>query len=173
VSPTIELQDNTMHSYLPMSRAAARLRAWGASFLVCAAALGPAFAQAAPDPIEGVWEAVITQRDCTTNAVVTTFQGTLAFHHGGSMSDTSGAAPTSRSPGFGQWSGSAGAYAAKFRFFRYNADGTLAGTAVASRTITLAADSNSWTSVVRTEIRSLAGAVLQTVCATDASTRFR
>jgi len=141
--------------------------------LSAATAVGNTRAQTTPDPLEGVWEAVISQRDCTSNAVLATFQGTLAFHRGGSMSDTSGAAPTSRSPGFGQWSGSGGNYAAKFRFFRYNADGTLAGTNVASRTIALAADGNSWTSTVRTEIRSLAGAVLQTVCATDTSARFR
>lgn len=161
----------------PVRRVAARGRL---AKLVCSTALlggaaigGQALAQAAPDPIEGVWEAVVTQRDCASSAVLTTFQGTLAFHRGGAMSDTSGVAPTSRSPGFGNWSGGAGAYAAKFRFFRYNADGTLAGTAVAMRTISLAADGNSWTSTVRTEIRSLAGAVLQTVCATDTSTRFR
>ena len=158
-----------MHRLSHLSRATALV----AVFLASAGAGGNAAAQAAADPIEGVWEAVITQRDCTTNAVVATFQGTLVFHRGGTLSDTSGGAPTSRSPGFGQWSGSAGNYAAKFRFFRYNADGTLAGTAVASRTIALAADSGSWTSAVRTEIRSLTGTVLQTVCASDASTRLR
>jgi len=46
---------------------------------------GDAVAQTAPDPMEGVWEAVVTQRDCATNAVIATFKGAQAMHRGGTL----------------------------------------------------------------------------------------
>jgi len=124
------------------------------------------------DPIEGTWEAVVTQRDCVTNAVLGTFVGSQVMHSGGTVSDTNGAAPTTRGPGYGVWSGGGGNYTSKFRFFRYNPDGTLAGTNVVTRTIVLAADGNSHTATTQLEIRSVTGAVLQNGCASDVSTRF-
>ena len=123
------------------------------------------------DPLEGTWEAVITQRDCVTNAALDTFSGSQVMHRGGTLSDT-GATATARGPGYGVWSGRGGNYTSKFRYFRYNPDGTLAGSNVVTRTILLAADGNSHTATTRQEIRSVTGAVLQTGCASDVSTRF-
>lgn len=80
---------------------------------------------------------------------------------------------SSRGPGFGVWSKNAdGTYAAKFRFYRYNPDGSLAGTNVVSTTRSLSGDTSTYTGVTRNEVRDASGAVLQTVCVTDVGTRF-
>ncbi len=60
----------------------------------------------------------------------------------------------------------------KFRFYRYNPDGTLAGTKVVTSKRTLAADSNSYTADTRSEVRAVAGAALSQSCVTNAGTRF-
>ena len=74
-----------------------------------------AVAQAAAsgaDPIEGVWEAVATRRDCTTGAVTGTFRGAQAMHRGGTLGDTHAAPTATRGPGMGIWSRNAdGTYA--------------------------------------------------------------
>lgn len=133
-----------------------------------------AIAQGVADPMEGVWEAVVTARDCTTNAVTGTFLGVNTIHRGGTLSDTNAAGPATRGPGFGIWSrGSDGVYAIRFRFYRFNADGSLAGTNVVASQRTLSADGNGYTGETRTEVRNLAGATVQTVCVSDVGTRFR
>lgn len=135
---------------------------------------GDAVAQAAAaDPMEGVWEATITQRDCTSNAPLATFKGTQVLHRGGTLTDTSAGAPGARSTGIGIWSKNAdGTYAAKFRYYRFNTDGTLAGSNVVTTTRTLSADANSYSGTTRNEVRDPTGAVLSTVCVTDVAARF-
>lgn len=130
-------------------------------------------AQQAADPYEGVWEAVATQRDCTTNATLGTFRGAQVVHRGGTLSDTNASAPGTRGPGFGLWSRNAdGTYAVRFRFYRYNSDGTLAGTTVVTSKRTLAADGKGYTGDTRSEVRDVAGAVLSQSCVADVGTRF-
>lgn len=51
------------------------------------------------DPIEGVWEAVATVRNCTTGEPITTFRGSQLMHRGGTLSDTNAGAPSTRGPG--------------------------------------------------------------------------
>lgn len=135
-----------------------------------------AIAQAASggDPVEGVWESTITIRDCASGAVIRTFKGVNTFHRGGTLSDTNNGAPTARGPGAGIWraSGTAGNYTASFRFYRYNADGTLAGTQRVNRSFTLAADGNSTTGTIAAQVLDTADNVLQNVCGTEASVRL-
>lgn len=134
---------------------------------------GDALAQQAADPYEGVWEAVVTVRDCTTNAALGTFRGAQVIHRGGTLTDTNASPPSTRGPGFGIWSRNAdGTYAVKFRFYRYNSDGTLAGTTVVTSKRTVSADSNSYTGDTRSEVRDVAGAVMAQTCVTDVGTRF-
>lgn len=134
---------------------------------------GNALAQQTGDPYEGVWEAVVTARDCTTNATLGTFRGAQVIHRGGTLSDTNASPPTTRGPGFGIWSRNAdGTYAVKFRFYRYNPDGTLAGTTVVTSKRTVSSDGNSYTGDTRSEVRDVAGAVLSQTCVTDIGTRF-
>lgn len=134
---------------------------------------GDAQAQQAADPHEGVWEAVITARDCTTNATLGTFRGAQVVHRGGTLTDTNASAPATRGPGFGIWSRNAdGTYAVKFRFYRYNPDGTLAGTTVVTSKRTVSSDGNGYTGDTRSEVRDVVGAVLSQTCVADVGTRF-
>lgn len=135
---------------------------------------GAAHAEDQADPYEGLWDAEVTQRHCTTGAVMGSFRGSQLIHRGGTLSDTNSTPPTTRGPGFGTWVRTApGRYGITFRFFRYNADGSLAGQAVITSTRTLSADGNSYEGDTRGESRDMAGNVLGTLCVTDIGTRFR
>jgi hypothetical protein len=132
-----------------------------------------AVAQDAADPFEGVWEASVTQRNCDTGVIVGTFRGAQVVHRGGTLFDTNASAPGSRGPGFGVWSRQPdGVYAVKFRFYRYNADGSLAGSNVVSSRRTLGADGRSYVGDTVGEVRSLDDRVLQAVCVGDEGRRF-
>jgi hypothetical protein len=132
-----------------------------------------AIAQQAGDPYEGVWDAVVTARDCSTNAVVGTFRGSQVIHRGGTLSDTNASPPATRGPGFGVWSRNGdGTYAVRFRYYRYNADGSLAGTAVVTSKRTLSADGNAYTGETRGEARDPSGVVIGQSCVVDVGTRF-
>ena len=134
---------------------------------------GDAVAQTAPDPIEGTWEATVTLQDCTSHATLGTFKGAQSMHRGATLTDTSAGPPSARSAGIGNWSKNAdGTYAIKFRYYRFNADGSLAGTNVVTSTRTLAADGSSYTGSTKNEARDLTGNVLSTSCVSDAATRF-
>lgn len=134
---------------------------------------GDAHAQVAADPLEGVWEAVVTARDCTSGATLGTFRGAQVVHRGGTLTDANASPPSTRGPGFGVWSRTGDrTNAVKFRFYRYNADGTLAGTTVVTSKRTLGADDNSYTGDTRSEVRDIAGAVLSQTCVADVGTRF-
>jgi hypothetical protein len=130
-------------------------------------------ASAAPDPIEGVWESVVTVRNCATGAPVATFRGAQVFHRGGTFTDTNAGAPTARGPGFGIWTRNGDTYVATFRFYTFNADGSLAGTTRATRTQTISADGQTVNSTNNGEVRGVDGSLLATTCATDVSTKFR
>ena len=136
-----------------------------------------AVAQATPaasDPIEGVWEAVATRRDCTTGAVTGTFRGAQVMHRGGTLSDTNAAPTTPRGPGMGIWSRNAdGTYAVKFRFYIYNADGTWGGTAVVTSKRMLNADATMYDGETTSEVFDTAGNVFARTCVSDVGTKFK
>ena len=123
--------------------------------------------------IEGAWESTTTIKDCTSGAVLRTFQGETLFHRGGTLTaDNSMPVPT-RSLGIGVWKqDSASAYIASFHFLRFNPDGTLAGAQNVVRTIALAADGNSLTSTIAAQVLDTAGAVLQPICGSEVGKRL-
>lgn len=126
------------------------------------------------DPIEGVWEAVATRRDCTTGAVTGTFRGAQAMHRGGTLSDTNAAPPATRGPGMGIWSRNAdGTYAVKFRFYTYAADGSWSGTAVVTSKRTLNADATVYNGDTTSEVFDTAGNVVARTCVTDVGSKFK
>ena len=145
-----------------------------ATMLLIQACGGGAVAQSTDaDAVEGQWEAVITVRDCTTGATILTAKGQGVFHRGGTLTDTNASPPTTRGVGFGTWRRDATAqnYTARFRFNRYNPDGTFAGTQRVTRVFTLSADGNTQTSTNTSQTLDAAGTVLQNGCASDVSTR--
>ena len=134
---------------------------------------GDARAQAAADPMEGIWEITGTVRNCATNSTIATFRAADVMHRGGTLTDTNAGPPTARGPGFGVWSRNAdGTYSVKIRNYRYNADGSFAGTNVLTSTRMLSADANTYSGETRNDTRDAAGAVLSTVCVTEAGARF-
>lgn len=142
-------------------------------FIQACGGSGGAQAQSAPDPHVGVWDVLVTQVNCTTNATTAVFRATVLVHPNGTMSGISAGGPTAASPVVGMWSKNAdGTYAVRARSHRYNADGTPAGTNNITSTRTQAADNNSFTATTRNEQRDAAGAVQQTLCVTDAATRL-
>jgi len=132
-----------------------------------------AVAQAAAeaDAIEGTWESTITIRDCTSGAVLRSFKGMNTFHRGGTLSDTNNSPTVTRGPGMGTWKRNPGGnYTASFRFYRYNADGTLAGSQKVTRT-TAMTDSSSTTGTISAQIIDTGENVLQTLCGSETSVR--
>ena len=59
---------------------------------------GNAMAQASNEanPMEGVWESVVTARNCTTGEAVGTCRGAQVSHRGGTLSDTNASPPTTQ-----------------------------------------------------------------------------
>jgi hypothetical protein len=148
-----------------------------ASLVIQACGGGPnAAAQAASDadPIEGVWESAVSIRDCASGAVVRTFKGVTQFMRGGAAAGTNNQPPATQGPAFGVWKRNAtgATYTASYRFFRYNPDGTVAGTQKLTRTLSLAADGNSSTGNISAQVLDNAETVLQTICGTDTAVRL-
>lgn len=130
-----------------------------------------ATAQEAADPFEGVWESVITGRDCTSAAAVGTFIGAQVYHRGGTLSDTNASPTATRGPGFGTWVRTGSTYTTKFRFYTYDANGAVSGTMRTTGIVTLAADARSSTTTVTNQAFDLSNNVLRNGCATVVSTR--
>ena len=146
-----------------------------ATSLVIQACGGNAVAQTASDadPIEGVWESAVSIKDCASGAVVRSFKGEGLFHRGGSLTADNSLPPATRGTSFGAWKRDSGAaYTAKFRFLRFNPDGTLAGSQRIARTIALAADGNSFTGTITGQVLDNAEVVLQPVCGSETAVRI-
>jgi hypothetical protein len=125
------------------------------------------------DPIEGVWESGVTITDCSSGAVLRTFKGVGLFARGGGLTGDNSQPPATHSTAFGQWRKGAGmAYSAAFRFYRFNPDGSLAGSQHVQRSITLGADGNSLTGTISGQVLDNAGVVLAPVCGTETGTRI-
>lgn len=124
------------------------------------------------DVIEGTWESTITIRDCTSGAVIRSFKGMNTFHRGGTLSDTNNQPTVNRGPGQGVWKKAAGSgYTASFRFYRYNPDGSLAGSQKVTRTTTLAADNNNTSGTISAQVLDAADVLQQSLCGTETSVR--
>ena len=135
---------------------------------------GGAHAQAAPDPIIGVWFADVQRRDCTTGAVLVSLRGIDVFNAGGTLVDLGVTNPASRTAALGQWSReSEGRYAAKFVFATFLADGSPSGTTEGARTLRLSADGNTLSGETAVTIKDAQGQVIARACAVDTSVRFQ
>ena len=126
------------------------------------------------DPIEGVWESVVTIRDCASAAAIRTFKGLTVLHRGGTASGVNNQPPMLNGPAFGTWKRDAtgATVTASFRFFRFNPDGTLAGAQKLTRTLTPAAGAASMTETISAQVLDPSDNVLQTVCGTAQTTRI-
>lgn len=134
-----------------------------------------AIAQSAADtdPIEGLWESSITLTDCANNAVLRTAKGIGLFHRGGSLTADNTLPRVTQSLALGNWKRDAAlAYTVNFRFYRFNADSSLAGSQRVQRAITLAADSKSFTGTITAQVIDPAEVVLQSTCGRETAVRI-
>jgi hypothetical protein len=148
------------------------------SLLALAAALPAASvtvnaAEPAPpvQAIEGVWDSTVTLTSCQNpNIVFTSFRALNQFNRHGSLIATSQVAPP---PSLGAWEWLGGrSYRASFRFQRFGAGGVLEGTTKVTREIELAADGNSFTGIVATELYDLTDTLFASGCGREAAGRL-
>ena len=124
--------------------------------------------------IIGVWNVRVTRRDCQTGDALGVNPPVMnMFNRGGTLLETSAGSPTRRGPGLGTWQYvGEQSYSAVFRFFRFNADGSFAGTRRVARTIELSRDANEFTATATDELFDASGNLFQTGCATETATRL-
>ena len=126
--------------------------------------------------LTGVWQTVVTPRNCQTGLpVAPDFQGLLTFNKGGTVAEiASGGNPILRSPGHGIWGRGNGwrSYDLKFIFLRFNSSGVLIGKQKVTQTIELGANGNESTSAGTVEVLDLNGNVIGSGCSTSTATRF-
>jgi hypothetical protein len=124
----------------------------------------------------GAWDQTITFRDCTTGAALRTRAGLISFMFGGVMQEfgTGQQIPQNRTDGQGNWAHDiARTYTAVSKAFRFNADGSVAGTAKLYRQIELSTDGDTFNAIVSSEIYDANGVLVGTGCATEIGTRIR
>ena len=124
--------------------------------------------------IVGVWDVRVTRRDCQTGDALGVNSPVMnMFNRGGTLLETSSGSPTRRGPGLGTWQYiGGGSYSAVFRFYRFNADGSFAGTRRVARTIELSQDANEFNAAATDELFDASGNLFQTGCATETATRL-
>jgi hypothetical protein len=126
------------------------------------------------EQLAGAWRTEITLRNCQTGAAIRTFPALNTFVPGGAFLGTSGgASPALFSNSVGVWQHTGGQhFTSTATLFRFNPDGTYAGTQKFTRTIVLGPDANEFTSTNTTEILDPSGTVIGTGCSTEAGRRL-
>ena len=125
--------------------------------------------------LEGSWNHQVTRLNCQTGVPFGTFPAMFTFTRGGTFWEAgSFTSPTLRSPSHGVWSyESMRRYTTAFQFFRFNADGTLAGRQIVRQQIQLSRDGNSYTATATTQVLDVNGNVIANNCAAGIGTRFQ
>ena len=122
--------------------------------------------------LEGVWQTVVTPRNCETGAGLgPTFPGILMFSHDGTMTGTS----TAVTSVYGLWSREPGSHQYSFTSLslRYSAQGVLLGSRRITQTVTLDDGGNSFTSNGTFQDYDIAGIATISGCSTSTGTRFQ
>jgi hypothetical protein len=116
------------------------------------------------DPMIGVWDVVVTVKDCSSGTPMFSFNTMATMHQGGTMS--------ANGDTFGVWQReSNGTYSVNLQFYRTNGDGSFAGWQKAKATRTLSADGNSYTSVITRWQVDAQGNAGPTGCASESGRR--
>lgn len=124
----------------------------------------------------GVWQTIVTPRNCQTgDQMGPVFQALFTFHEGGTMAeDSAGFPPPLRGSGHGIWAANNMFHPTfAYTFFRFNADGTLAGSNITRQNATFNLNGNEFTSNATVEVRAANGNLITTVCLTSTATRFQ
>jgi hypothetical protein len=138
------------------------------------AGLAPNRWRGAPD-IEGVWEEQVAQVDCADGSVLRSFRAINTFGSGGSLIAINSSPPPLAAPALGSWwrVSRHGDFGAKMKFFRYNPDGSFAGSQEVTRTMLLDMDGETLTGDITFEVFDANDQVIATGCARETGLRFR
>jgi hypothetical protein len=125
--------------------------------------------------LEGVWQPVLTQRNCNTGVPApTSFKGLSTFMQGGTMSED-GLDPASpyRTPGQGIWERTSGRqYIAAWTYFTFSPTGAFTGTVKIEEVKTLSQDFNSLTGDAVVTVLIPNGTLVVYGCSSEIGTRF-
>ena len=123
--------------------------------------------------IEGVWEPIVTIRDCQTEVALFSFLSMDSYIRGGSYIGESASEPNIRATGFGRWQHAGGRhFTASFQFFTYAADGTPIGRLRVAARIRLSSDGTAFRANDVTELFDLSGNLIGQVCGTREAKRL-
>jgi hypothetical protein len=124
--------------------------------------------------LEGVWDIIVTSRNCDTGDVIRTFPSMQTFMQGGTMTDWgAGTPPSLRGLGQGVWHHLDGLhFESAFELFRFNANGTLAGKQINRAEIELSEDGEVYTTISHATVFDVNGNAVANNCATATATRF-
>ena len=124
--------------------------------------------------LEGSWNHQGTRLNCQTGAVLGTFQALFTFNRGGTFWESgTQISPALRSSSHGVWSYQSNRrYTTAFQFFRFNADGTLAGRQIIRQQIILSSSGNSYTATATAQVLDAGGNVIANNCSSGTGTRF-
>jgi hypothetical protein len=124
--------------------------------------------------LAGSWNHTGARLNCQTGATIGTFSAMFTFTRGGTFWESgTQISPALRSPSHGVWSyESRRSYNTAFQFFRFNADGTLAGRQIVRQQIELSRDGNSYTATATAQVLDVNGNVIANNCAAGTGTRF-
>jgi len=121
--------------------------------------------------IEGVWDVAVTIRQCDTGTPVVAIHAMNMFIQGGTLTETSN--DLLRSSSLGTWRRvSRHGYTAVFRFFTFNADGSVAGRNKITRTIKLSADGNRFSANAVFEVLDINDNLVASGCGTETAQRL-
>ncbi len=127
-----------------------------------------------PRALEGSWNVQVMVRNCQTGDAIRTFPRMNTFMRGGTMQEFSAAvAPSLRGPGQGVWSHLlVGRFSYAVQFFRFNADGSFAGSVRERRNVEVSRFRSTYNATGTAEILDANSNLISNVCATEAATRF-
>jgi hypothetical protein len=123
----------------------------------------------------GVWDVLISFRDCNTGEVTRTRPGMMSFMNGGIMQEFgTGSAPQDRSDAQGVWWHETGrSFTSVSKFYRFATDGTFVGSAKLYRQFDLTLDGSGINAYVRAEIYDPSGNLVGMGCSTESGERLQ
>jgi hypothetical protein len=126
------------------------------------------------EQLAGTWQVEVTQRNCQTGAAIRTYPALFTYVPGGSLLGTStDTSPALRTPAHGIWQHTGGRnFTATWIFFRFNPDGTYAGTVQGTTNIEVGEGDNEFTATSSAEIRDVSGNLITTGCTTQTARRL-
>jgi hypothetical protein len=122
--------------------------------------------------LEGTWQAQTTIVNCQTGTVMENFAKLVSFNASGTAQEVS-SSTLFRSAALGVWDrDDRDSFRYLLRFFRFNPDGTPAGSVRAIWEVNVAQGSDSYTGEATVQIIAPNGTVVATICGTETATRL-